>query len=498
MQVLWRHPYFMKQKVYFALFLLIVCFLAGGFYILKTIDGVTDNLETIITLNKVEFLRETLLNKIVVVQADLLLKDTPHARQVDTFISHVDEMHEASHNCLSCHHSEEVKSRIIQFQQMINQYMKKLSRIYTLRANEARLKNEKQSAFDLGQVTLDVVSKIVISSQHKTSRRIQQARQDIKHSELFLYTLMLLGPLLIIFTAFYFFRNFTRSVLTLTNATRKIKDGDMDYRIKNQLKDEFRELAKSFNDMAISLKEQQHKIQQAERLAAVGELAAGLAHEVKNPLAGIKVSIEVLKSELNLEQEDKEIFLRIINEINRIESLLKNMLNYARPSKPQPEFFNINGILDSIIKISEYSLKSPSDPSRLTKDINFVKDFAEDIPEIYADPGQLQQVFLNLLLNGIDAIDEKGTITIKSTRTADECLQIQISDTGKGIAPETLDNVFNPFFTTKSKGNGLGLAICKRLIAQHKGNIEVFNNPESGATFVITLPVKLKIEESTS
>jgi len=204
MQVLWRHPYFMKQKVYFALFLLIVCFLAGGFYILKTIDGVTDNLETIITLNKVEFLRETLLNKIVVVQADLLLKDTPHARQIDTFISHVDEMHEASHNCLSCHHSEEVKSRIIQFQQMINQYMKKLSRIYTLRANEARLKNEKQSAFDLGQLTLDVVSKIVISSQHKTSRRIQQARQDIKHSELFLYTLMLLGPLLIIFTAFYF------------------------------------------------------------------------------------------------------------------------------------------------------------------------------------------------------------------------------------------------------------------------------------------------------
>ena len=309
---------------------------------------------------------------------------------------------------------------------------------------------------------------------------------------------MLLGPLLIIFTAFYFFRNFTRSVLTLTNATRKIKDGDMDFRIKNHLKDEFRELATSFNDMAISLKEHLHKIQQAERLAAVGELAAGLAHEVKNPLAGIKVSIEVLKSELNLEQEDKEIFLRIINEINRIESLLKNMLNYARPSKPKPEFFNINGILDSIIKISEYSLKSPSDPSRLSKDINFVKDFAEDIPEIYADPGQLQQVFLNLLLNGIDAIDEKGTITIKSTRTADECLQIQISDTGNGIAPETLDNVFNPFFTTKSKGNGLGLAICKRLIAQHKGNIEVFNNPESGATFVITLPVKREIEESTS
>src|SRR5210317_46932 len=108
MQVLWRHPYFMKQKVYFALFLLIVCFLAGGFYILKTIDGVTDNLETIITLNKVEFLRETLLNKIVVVQADLLLKDTPHARQVDTFVLHVEEMLQAAGHCSNCHHEERV------------------------------------------------------------------------------------------------------------------------------------------------------------------------------------------------------------------------------------------------------------------------------------------------------------------------------------------------------------------------------------------------------
>lgn len=301
---------------------------------------------------------------------------------------------------------------------------------------------------------------------------------------------MILGPLIIIFTAFYYFRNFTQSILILTNATRKIKEGNIDYRIKNQLKDEFREMATSFNDMAISLKEQRQKIQQAERLAAVGELAAGLAHEVKNPLAGIKVSIEVLKSELDLAQEDKEIFLRIINEINRIESLLKNMLNYARPLKPQPESIRIHEILDNIIKTSEYSLKSPGDTSRLTRNINFVKDYAADFPEIDADPAQMQQVLLNLVLNGIDAINESGTITVKTAQVPDEAVQIRISDTGKGIAPEILGKVFNPFFTTKSKGNGLGLAICKRLVEQHNGTIEVFNNPEGGVTFVITLPEK--------
>ena len=488
----------MKKKIYFGLFLLILCFLAGGLYIGRSIDEVTGKLETIITLHKVEFMRENLLNKIVVVQADLLLKDTPHARNVDTFIAHAEEMHQAATICFNCHHEEQVTKLNMQFNKTIDVYLKKLSRIYTLRANAARLKKEKEIAFDIGQAALEEVNSIIITSAHKTADRIYQARSNIKRSKQFLYVLMVIGPLIIIITAFYFFNNFTRSVLTLTNATRKIKDGDMDFRIKNQLKDEFREMATSFNDMAISLKEHQTKIQQAERLAAVGELAAGLAHEVKNPLAGIKVSIEVLKNELNIAQEDKEIFLRIINEINRIESLLKNMLNYARPSKPLPESVNISDILENIIKMSVHSLKSPKETSRVTKDINFVKDFASDFPPIYADPGQMQQVFLNLVLNAIDSINEKGTITIKTERATDESMQIQISDTGKGIAPEVLVNVFNPFFTTKSKGNGLGLAICKRLVEQNHGTIDVFSNPEGGTTFVITLPEQQETEESTT
>ena len=111
------------------------------------------------------------------------------------------------------------------------------------------------------------------------------------------------------------------------------------------------------------------------------------------------------------------------------------------------------------------------------------------MPDIFADPGQLQQVFLNLILNGIDAITEKGAITIKTEKTPADSVQIRISDTGKGVDPNQLNMVFNPFFTTKSKGTGLGLAICKRLVEQQNGTIEVFNNTDGGGvTFVITLP----------
>ena len=481
----------MKKKIYLGLFLLILSFLAGGIYIGTSIDEVTDKLETIIILHKVVFLRENLLNKIVVVQGDLLLKDTPHARNVDTFIQHVEAMHQTAMSCLDCHHEEQVKKRLEHFNTTINAYIKKLSRVYTLRANEQRLKTEKRLAFDLGQAVMEEVNSIVITSAHKTAQRIYQARNNINKTKHFLFTLMIIGPLLIILTSYIFLRRFTGAVTTLNNATRKIKEGQLDFRIKDQLKDEFREMATSFNEMAVSLNEQQNTIQQTERLAAIGELAAGLAHEVKNPLAGMKVSIEVLKNELDLEQEDKEIFLKIINEINRIDSLLKNMLNYARPSTPQPHSVNIHEILSAIIKISKFSLRSPTDTSHLTKDISFVTDFAADMPDIFADPGQLQQVFLNLILNGIDAITRKGAITIKTEKTPADSVQIRISDTGKGVDPNQLNMVFNPFFTTKSKGTGLGLAICKRLVEQQNGTIEVFNNTDGGGvTFVITLPEK--------
>ena len=408
-------------------------------------------------------------------------------------------MHQAANHCTTCHHEELILQRILHLEDMIDVYMKRLSRVYTLRANDARLKSEKQSTFDHGQAVLEEINSIVITSSQKTAQRIQKAREYIDNTKQFLYGLMIIGPIIIIISAFIYFRNFTRSVSTLIDATRSIKDGNLAYRIQSKLKDEFKELATSFNDMAGSLKDQQVKIQQTERLAAVGELAAGLAHEVKNPLAGIKVSIEVLKNELDLAQEDKEIFLRIINEINRIEALLKNMLNYARPSKPLPENVSIHEILDSIIKISEFSLKNPENLSLHTKEIHFQKEYGSDIPDIYADAGQMQQVFLNIILNSIDAIKKQGTIRIKTSKTEDASVQIQISDNGKGIDPDTIKVVFNPFFTTKSKGTGLGLAICKRLIEQHNGTINVSNNPEGGGvTFLITLPGKLENSEQES
>ncbi|MCK9294755.1 MAG: ATP-binding protein [Desulfobulbaceae bacterium] len=487
----------MKKKVFIALLLLVFCFSGGGIYIARSIAEVITNLENVITLHQVEFLRKDLQNKIKVVQTDLLLKDSPHALHIDPFIAHVEEMEKASLVCSNCHHNEEVRQRLNHFQQQIDIYVKMLSRVYTIRANKERLEEERNAAFSKGEETLAEVEKIVITSAEKISKRITLARNSIAETQRLLFFLITAGPLLLILIAYFFLKQFTSSVDALLDATRKIQQGNLRYRVKEELPDEFQVLSSAFNDMASSLKDQCLRMQQTERLAVVGELAAGLAHEVKNPLAGIKVSIEVLANELPLEQEDREVFLRIINEIYRIETLLKSLLSYARPPEPETAPLDLHQLLDTTIKSAGYSLINPANTAKLIKEIEIVKKFSPELPPVIADRGQIQQVFLNLMLNAIDAIPAKGTITITTQKESNHTVQISITDTGKGMSPENMNKIFNPFFTTKPKGTGLGLAICKRLIELHNGTIHVSSTPGEGTTFYITIPEKPQLQGIT-
>ena len=214
----------------------------------------------------------------------------------------------------------------------------------------------------------------------------------------------------------------------------------------------------------------------------------GLTHELKNSLAGIKISIEVLLDELSLSDEDRTVLMRMIREIRRIELLMRDLLNFARPSKPQFAFVNINTILDTAMTFSLRSAGSSSNGSSL---ITLVKDFDENLPRTMADPMQLQQVFMNLLLNAVESLPAGGSITVKTVYEAPgDLIRISISDTGKGVDEELISRIFDPFVTTKPKGTGLGLPITKGLIEQHGGVIHLANNPGGGATFSIILPVK--------
>ena len=243
-------------------------------------------------------------------------------------------------------------------------------------------------------------------------------------------------------------------------------------------------------------KKVEEALQRAEQMKMVGEWATGLVHEIKNPLAGIKGSVEMLAGDPGLEEEDRSIITQAVDEIKRIELLLKSLLNFAKPPKPQLTLVDINDILDKSIA---FALRHPSVVANSSTAINVFKDFDLKIPKAMADPMQMQQVFLNLLLNAIEAMPDGGMLATKTLYDARlNSIQITISDTGKGMDRSLVSKVFQPFFTTKRKGSGLGLSITRRLIEQHGGHIDFESDPGKGTVFNIFLNANHKREDQSS
>ena len=233
------------------------------------------------------------------------------------------------------------------------------------------------------------------------------------------------------------------------------------------------------------LKKSKSYIRRADRLASLGTLTAGLAHEIRNPLVAIKTFTQLLPERLE-DEEFRNHFLTIASgEVDRISALVTELLEFARPSEPKFEMEDINNILEGMILLVSTETKS--------KHIGIIKDYALDLHPITIDREQMKQVFLNILLNAIEATPENGKIYVK-TRSflkpeGEPYIQIEFTDTGCGIPAEYLEDIFTPFFTTKEKGSGLGLSISNQIIQDHRGYIDVESQVNKGTSFFINLPL---------
>jgi signal transduction histidine kinase len=233
------------------------------------------------------------------------------------------------------------------------------------------------------------------------------------------------------------------------------------------------------------LKRSKSYIRRADRLASLGTLTAGLAHEIRNPLVAIKTLTQLLPDRLE-DEEFRNHFLQIASgEVDRISSLVNELLEFARPSEPKLEMEDINAILEGMLLLISTETKK--------KFVQVVKEHTPDLPLVRVDREQIKQVFLNILLNALEATPENGTITVK-TRSflkpgGEHYVQVEVTDTGCGIPSEYLEDIFTPFFTTKIKGSGLGLSISNQIIQDHKGYIDVESYVNRGSTFFINLPI---------
>jgi PAS domain S-box-containing protein len=736
----------MKKKIFIALILVCLIFLMGGTYIIFTFERDTTKLDNLITLHQVEILREHLLIQIKNVQSDLYLMGTRYEKSPAALLVSLNRLKGVSVTCFDCHHRPGVVKRLKNLNAGVDAFTGSVGNIMARKGNRARLLKEGDMAFRTSQELVAQVKNMVHMANTKLSDKTAAALKNISRSKKILYALVILTPFVATGFCFFFIREFVRPVKLLLTATRKLKDGNLDYQIDG-LKDEFGEVATSFNEMSAYIKDNMRNIQESEKryrtlfesagdaifiidtegdrlgdivdvnpaaarmhgysvaeiqqlnlirdldapdaaddapqrarrilngewvkaeikhrkkdgtifpveisagllehmghkyilaidrdiserkkmenlvlqsklewedtfntitdmitihdkdfnivrankaaekilglsipgiseakcyqyyhgkdcppeecpscecyttekpaafemyephldlhlevramprfdgdqrmtglihvirdiserkqveeslqrteqLKMVGEWAAGLAHEIKNPLAGIKGSVEVLLQEPNISDEDRSLIAGAVNEIKRIELLLKSLLNFAKPPQLQLMPTDLNDLLDKTIT---FSLKHPLLSSNSPAAIKVQRDFEPGLPETMADPMQMQQVFLNLMLNAIEAMPDGGALVVKTAFSRSlNSINIAIADTGKGIGPTELDQIFQPFFTTKRKGTGLGLAITRRLVEEHRGELHVESTPAKGTVFKIALQVLQKKKAPTT
>jgi len=228
----------------------------------------------------------------------------------------------------------------------------------------------------------------------------------------------------------------------------------------------------------------QTRLIHSEKLAALGEVVASIAHEIKNPLVSIGGFARRLERNLRDNSAEKKYMRIVLKEVNRLENILNQTLAYSKeiplPSRAQ----QINRIIEDSLSILEGEIKD--------RNISVSKELDPNLPPLASDPEQIKQIFLNLFLNAIQAMGKNGQLSVKTFLARPrkrDILQIEVADTGGGIPQEDLENIFNPFFTTKHDGTGLGLAITHKIITRYGGEIEVVNHPGAGATFVIRFPL---------
>lgn len=285
----------------------------------------------------------------------------------------------------------------------------------------------------------------------------------------------------------------TRPVEQLAAAAQEVAAGNWNARVPVESSDELGALAESFNRMTGELLEQRERLVQAERVAAWRELARRLAHELKNPLFPLQLTVEnLVRSRESIEQSPEqfdEVFREssatLLAEISNLKTIISRFSEFSRMPQPQFQRVDINQVVRNVARLLQGQLESP-DHAPFTCNL----ELAVGVPTIAADPELLHRAFSNLALNALDAMPQGGTLTLRSRQAGDRVL-IEIADTGAGLTPEECDRLFTPYYTSKAHGTGLGLAIVQSIISDHGGRISVRSEPGRGTTFMIELPGNL-------
>ncbi len=288
-----------------------------------------------------------------------------------------------------------------------------------------------------------------------------------------------------------------RPMVELQEKIALVGEGNLNVAVSfDRRNDEIGDLGRNFNHMLEQLRESRDEIEslhrtqmsRAEHLATLGELAAGLAHEIRNPLAGIAGVIEIIGRDLPSTSPARAVVKDVRQEIAQINRILTDLLETARPHPPRICRSNLNITVEHAVMLARQQV--------LSKPIKIELQKSADLREVEHDSDQIHQVLLNLLLNAVQATEGEGTIRVE-IGSQDNCAIVVVSDTGRGIAAQNLAHIFRPFYTTKGNGTGLGLSLARRIVEEHHGRIEVKSVVGKGSTFEVVLPFEMPPSQDT-
>jgi signal transduction histidine kinase len=328
------------------------------------------------------------------------------------------------------------------------------------------------------------ILELSLDISNKEGRLISSTTKKVKNLHSFLLIAL---PLLSVLIAWHIYRHIIIRLNRLMEATQRFARGDLvPITPKRKYKDEFSHLAIAMNHMMFELERRQKLLVESHKLRAIGNLTAGVAHELNNPLNNIVLTAAVLKDDYrNLTDEElQDIANDLVTQGERAQGVVKNLLDFARKSETKAENLHLEELIKETLQLARNQIK-------LSK-IELVSEIEENLPPVFGDKDLLKEVFLNVVLNAIDAMPDGGKLTI---RVAEEkrtgFLSVEVLDTGVGIPEHILGSIFNPFFTTKpvGKGTGLGLAVSKGIVEKHGGHIEVESKLNEGAKFTVRLPI---------
>jgi signal transduction histidine kinase len=297
------------------------------------------------------------------------------------------------------------------------------------------------------------------------------------------------GILAAVLASLWFAARVTRPVVSLAEAARRVAAGDLNAKVEVESSDELGELAASFNRMTEDLMRQKERTLQAERVAAWRELARRLAHELKNPLFPLQVTVENLmrakeKSPEMFEEVFHESTATLLEEINNLKTIIGRFSEFSRMPQPQRHPTQVNDVVRSVLRVFQAQLRvNDNEKSQIV----VRTELPEALPEISVDSDLLHRALQNLVLNAIDAMPQGGDLTIRTASLGDR-VELSVSDTGSGLTQEECGRLFTPYYTTKQHGTGLGLAIVQSVVSDHGGKISVESAKEKGTTFRMELP----------